>query len=65
MFGHGSVATFYAWALERAGHSVEFYVRPERLPGYDSSVSLGFYNARARPSAQRLIGAGVWGFRWD
>jgi 2-dehydropantoate 2-reductase len=50
MFGRGSVATFYGWALERAGHSVEFYVRPERLAGYGSSVSLGFYDARSRRS---------------
>jgi 2-dehydropantoate 2-reductase len=50
MFGRGSVATFYGWALERAGHSVEFYVRPERLAVYGSSISLEFYDARARPS---------------
>jgi 2-dehydropantoate 2-reductase len=50
MFGRGSVATFYGWALERAGHPVEFYVRPERLAGYGSSISLGFYDARSRRS---------------
>lgn len=50
MFGRGSVATFYGWALQRAGQSVEFYVRPERLAGYGSSISLGFYDARSRPS---------------
>jgi 2-dehydropantoate 2-reductase len=50
MFGRGAVAICYGWALERSGHSVEFYVRPERLADYGSSISLGFYDARSRPS---------------
>ena len=28
VFGRGVIATVYGWALERAGHDVEFYVRP-------------------------------------
>jgi 2-dehydropantoate 2-reductase len=47
MFGRGSITTFYGWALERAGHSVEFYVRPERLVEAGSGVPLGFYDARS------------------
>lgn len=49
MFGRGAAATLYAWALEPAGHAVEFYVRPERLDEYGSSVALKFYDARSHP----------------
>lgn len=28
IFGRGVIATQYAWALEKVGHTVEFYVRP-------------------------------------
>ena len=31
MFGRGVIATVYGWALEQAGHDVEFYVRPRVL----------------------------------
>jgi 2-dehydropantoate 2-reductase len=48
MFGRGAVTTLYGWALERAGHAVEFYVRPERLDEYGSTVSLEFYDARSQ-----------------
>jgi len=47
MFGRGSITTIYGWALERAGHSVEFYVRPERLVEAGPGVPLAFYDARS------------------
>lgn len=48
MFGRGVISTLYGWALEKAGHSVEFYVRPGRAAEYGSVVPLKFYNARAK-----------------
>jgi 2-dehydropantoate 2-reductase len=48
MLGRGTVATLYGWALESAGHSVDFYVRPERLAAHGVDVHLGFYDARSR-----------------
>jgi 2-dehydropantoate 2-reductase len=48
MFGRGSITTIYGCALERAGHSVEFYVRPERLAAGGRGVPLAFYDARSR-----------------
>jgi len=46
MFGRGVISTQYGWALERAGHDVEFYVRPGRKAEYGSTVSLNVYDAR-------------------
>ncbi|GGN09496.1 ketopantoate reductase [Lentzea pudingi] len=40
MFGRGVIATVYGWALERAGHDVEFYVRPGRAAEYGGTTSL-------------------------
>jgi 2-dehydropantoate 2-reductase len=46
MFGRGVISTQYAWAFEKAGHTVEFYVRPGRKTEYGSTVSLNVYDAR-------------------
>ena len=46
MFGRGVVSVLYGWALEKAGHSVEFYVRPGRRAEYGDSVSLDILDAR-------------------
>jgi len=46
MFGRGVISTQYGWALEKAGHTVEFYVRPGRKAEYGSTVSLNVYDAR-------------------
>jgi len=46
MFGRGVISTQYAWALEKAGHSVEFYVRPGRKAEYGPTVTLNVYDAR-------------------
>jgi 2-dehydropantoate 2-reductase len=46
MFGRGVISTQYAWAFEKAGHTVEFYVRPGRKAEYGSTVSLNVYDAR-------------------
>jgi len=46
MFGRGVISTQYAWAFEKAGHIVEFYVRPGKKVEYGSTVSLNVYDAR-------------------
>jgi len=46
MFGRGVISTQYGWALEKARHTVEFYVRPGRKAAYGSTVSLNVYDAR-------------------
>jgi 2-dehydropantoate 2-reductase len=46
MFGRGVISTLYAWAFEKAGYTVEFYVRPGRKAEYGSTVSLNVYDAR-------------------
>jgi 2-dehydropantoate 2-reductase len=46
MFGRGVIATQYAWAFEKAGHIVAFYVRPGRKAKYGPTVSLNIYDAR-------------------
>ena len=46
MFGRGVISTQYAWAFEKAGHTVEFYVRPGRIAEYGSTVPLKVYDAR-------------------
>src|ERR1051325_3491278 len=40
MFGRGVIATVYGWALEQAGHVIEFYVRPGRASAYGEAVDL-------------------------
>ncbi|MDX3661192.1 2-dehydropantoate 2-reductase N-terminal domain-containing protein [Streptomyces sp. ID05-26A] len=48
MFGRGVIATVYGWALERAGHDVEFYVRPGRAAQYGDTTSLDLHDVRQR-----------------
>ena len=45
-FGRGVISTQYAWALEKGGHNVEFYVRPGRKAEYGPTVTLNVYDAR-------------------
>jgi 2-dehydropantoate 2-reductase len=55
MFGRGVVATLYGWALERAGHDVEFYVRPGRTAEYGDAIDLDLLDARRRVWGQRVV----------
>ncbi|PBQ30922.1 ketopantoate reductase [Sphingobacteriaceae bacterium] len=48
MFGRGVISTQYAWALEKAGHTVEFYVRPGRKAEFGSTVTLNLLDARKK-----------------
>jgi len=55
MFGRGVIATIYGWALERAGHDVEFYVRPGRAATYGDAVDLDLLDTRRRVWGQRVV----------
>ena len=46
MFGRGTIATQYGWVFEKAGHTVEFYVRPGRAAQYGPTVKLDLIDAR-------------------
>ncbi|WP_379129701.1 ketopantoate reductase family protein [Paenibacillus sp. sgz500958] len=48
IFGRGVIATQYAWALEKAGNTVEFYVRPGRVAQYGPLVNLEIIDARKK-----------------
>ncbi|HEY1702680.1 MAG TPA: hypothetical protein VGG75_23490 [Trebonia sp.] len=55
MFGRGVSAAIYGWALERAGHDVEFYVRPGRAAAYGEAIDLDLLDARRRVRGQRIV----------
>ncbi|WP_031468688.1 ketopantoate reductase family protein [Sciscionella sediminilitoris] len=62
MFGRGVIATAYGWALERAGHDVEFYVRPGRAAAYGDVVNLDLIDMRRRVRGKRV--AEKWPVRY-
>ncbi|GAA1647595.1 2-dehydropantoate 2-reductase N-terminal domain-containing protein [Nonomuraea maheshkhaliensis] len=55
MFGRGVIATVYGWALEQAGHEVEFYVRPGRAATYGDAVDLDLTDLRRRVWGRRVV----------
>ncbi|MEU7957704.1 ketopantoate reductase family protein [Micromonospora humida] len=55
MFGRGVISATYGWALERAGHHVEFYVRPGRAAAYGEAIDLDLLDARRRPWGRRVV----------
>jgi 2-dehydropantoate 2-reductase len=54
MFGRGVISAQYAWAMEKAGHTVDFYVRPGRAASYGPTLSLDIYDTRKRLSGIRI-----------
>lgn len=48
IFGRGVISTQYAWALEQAGHTVEFYVRKGKGAILGKAVALNLYDARKK-----------------
>jgi 2-dehydropantoate 2-reductase len=54
MFGRGVIAGIYGWALERAGHDVEFYVRPGRAAVYGEAIDLDLLDTRRRVRGRRV-----------
>jgi 2-dehydropantoate 2-reductase len=47
MLGRGVIASVYGWAFDRAGHDVEFYVRPSA--DHPDEVKLDLLDLRRRP----------------
>lgn len=62
MFGRGVIATIYGWALERAGHDVEFYVRPGRAASYGPTVDLDLVDTRSGLRAPPILS--TWPVRY-
>ena len=54
MIGRGVISATYAWALEQAGHEVEFFVRPGRSAAYGSVIDLHLLDGRTRPWGQQV-----------
>jgi len=54
MFGRGVISVLYGWALEQAGHTVEFYVRPGRAAQYGPTVRLQILDARRSILGKRV-----------
>ncbi|MES2645034.1 MAG: 2-dehydropantoate 2-reductase N-terminal domain-containing protein [Myxococcota bacterium] len=48
IFGRGVIGAIYGWALEKAGHTVDFYVRPGRAAAYGPAITLRLLDARKR-----------------
>ncbi|MBL7253898.1 ketopantoate reductase family protein [Paractinoplanes lichenicola] len=61
LFGRGVIGAMYGWALEQAGHHVEFFVRPGRSAAYGEAVDLDLLDARRRPWGKRV--AQTWPVR--
>lgn len=57
-FGRGVIGALYAWAFEKAGHTVEFYVREGRKAQYGPYVNLELWDAR-RSKKDRIV-KGKW-----
>jgi 2-dehydropantoate 2-reductase len=55
MFGRGAISSVYGWVLERAGHEVEFYVRPGRAAEYGDTIALDLLDARRGLRAKRVV----------
>ncbi|WP_433797593.1 ketopantoate reductase family protein [Actinoplanes sp. CA-252034] len=62
MFGRGVIAAAYGWALDQAGHDVEFYVRPGRAAVYGDTIDLDLLDARRRLRGRRV--AESWPVRY-
>ena len=48
MFGRGVISAQYGWAFEKAGHTVEFYVRPGGATKYGYVLPLKLLDARKK-----------------
>lgn len=55
MFGRGTIATMYGWALQEAGHEVDFYVRPGRADEYGARITIDLFDLRTRPWGERVV----------
>lgn len=62
IFGRDVIGTQYGWALEKAGHSVDFYVRRGRAAEYGPFVDLDIYDLR--PSVRGVRVRERWAIRF-
>lgn len=46
MFGRGVINTTYGWALQKAGHSVDYFVRPNRVQEYGDAMDVEIHDVR-------------------
>ena len=53
-FGRGVISTQYAWAFEKAGHEVNFYVRPGRSTEYGSFVNMDIIDGRQKKAKRQV-----------
>lgn len=54
MFGRGAIATLYGWAFTRAGHQVEYFVRPGRAAEYGSVLQVDILDCRYKRRGERV-----------
>lgn len=55
IFGRGVISTQYAWALEKAGNEVIFYVRPGKMQQYKPYVNLDILDGRKHRKGLQII----------
>ena len=46
IFGRGVIGAIYGWALEKAGHTVDFYVRQGRAADYGPLINMRVFDMR-------------------
>lgn len=54
IFGRGAIATLYGWAFTRAGHQVEYFVRPGRAAEYGSVLQVDILDCRYKRRGERV-----------
>jgi len=52
--GRGVISTQYAWAFEKSGHTVEFYVRKGRKEQYGEHIDLEIWDARKNSKGELI-----------
>ena len=48
IFGRGVIGSQYGWALEKAGHTVDFYVRKEKKDVYAQGINATIYDEQIK-----------------
>src|SRR5690606_22394768 len=54
IFGRGVISTQYAWAFEKAGHSITFYVRAGKTQEVGTTVNMNVYDARKKTKGELI-----------
>lgn len=48
IFGRGVIGSLYGWAFEKAGHTVDFYVRKEKKDVYSQGINAMIHDGRIK-----------------